>query len=131
MKIIVAFILLLSVNSIQAQNKLKVKDRQYYHEKGKRQQIIGCFLLGAGTAMIVGGYLQFERASLWNNGWAVPLTVLFTGIPVAVSSLPFLIYGAKNKRIAKGMTGIKFNSSHLADINRPIFYPGFYLNMDF
>jgi hypothetical protein len=130
MKTFVTFILLISVNFIQAQDRLTVRDRQYYSEKAKRQQIIGFFLLGTGTVMMVGGYLQFERASLWNNGWGVPLTVLFAGIPVAVSSVPFLIYGAKNKNIAKGMAGLKFNSSQLADINRPIVYPGFYLNID-
>ncbi|HMO32357.1 MAG TPA: hypothetical protein PKE63_09280 [Lacibacter sp.] len=91
---------------LAAQQQPVVKDRQYYLDKSKSQRITGWVLAGAGSAMIIGGYIGFqENFDLFGPGGENEAWIMLLGVPVALSSIPFFISASKNKGRAEMMAG--------------------------
>jgi hypothetical protein len=101
-------------------------DKEYYYKKGVRQQNTGFILFGVGSIMTVVGYEWFNRSSFWDDEWAAPLTLVIVGGVATAASIPFVIIGGKNKRIAKSMAGVTFIPTYLYDINKPMVSSGIF-----
>ena len=81
--------------------------RDYYQKKSKNQQTIGWILLGAGVELTINGIVQKDSVDVLfagnvNNNNDIAFYVL-GGISM-VSSIPFFIVSAKNKRKAIAAT---------------------------
>ena len=88
---------------LQATAQEPVKDKAYYLDKSKNQKTAGWVLLGAGTAMMIGGGIAFSNSSIFDESWGAGATVMTIGVPVALTSIPFFISAAKNKGRAEAM----------------------------
>lgn len=129
MRILLIVQILFQLVRAQSQGQQLPIDKNYYYEKGVKQQITGWVFLGAGTVMIVGGIIGAKNADFFDDDWGASTRVMLLGIPVSAISIPFFISGAKNKGIAKGMAGVKLLPTYLYDIHKPVLQSGVFLNI--
>ena len=96
----------ISLNVYQTdQNQQRTKE--YYFEKSKRKKTTAWILLGAGTAMAIGGAIGFDNS--WDKSSEYTKTDIFGFITLAgiisdLVSIPFFISSAKNKKKALSIT---------------------------
>lgn len=108
MKLLLTFIVfLLIVENIFSQNftdQNQIKD--FYLEKSKNQNTTGWVLLGAGTALIIGGAYAFDKS--WDNESATVTDIsgfaILAGVIADIACIPFFISAGRNKKKAASLS---------------------------
>lgn len=107
MKRIMIFIALAIINaSIYSQEpNLTDQTKDFYLQKSKNQNKTGWILLGAGTAMIIGGAIVFDKS--WDSDSATTTDisgfVILGGVIADLACIPVFISAGRNKRRAASM----------------------------
>lgn len=88
------------------------RDKEFYLEKSKNQKTAAWMLLGAGTCMVIGGYLlldkdlgSFSLSKTDNLDYRFGRTLIVGGVPAVIGSVPLFISSAKNNKQAQAMAG--------------------------
>ncbi len=76
----------------------KQDTRNEFLIKSKKQKTTAWVLLGAGSAMMIVGGIEWQKNfNIFTSGGDTEGAVMLAGVPVALSSIPFFISAAKNK----------------------------------
>ena len=112
MKKIFLYICALSlIMQATAQEQPVVKDGQYYLTKSNNQKTTAWIMLGAGVAMMAGGFIMSENTDDWTDFNGV--FVFIAGVPVSLASIPLFISSGNNKAKAAAMAGPGIQPIHL------------------
>ena len=109
MKAIAPFLIFIFIAVIAGGQERHAEDefvRNFYLERSARQNKTGLILLGAGTALFVGGVVGFD--SSWDNGSASQTDffgfMLLAGAVADLTSIPIFISAGINKRRARAIS---------------------------
>ena len=97
---IIILIFLFIIFSIPSHSQTKLINENYYLNKSKNQKSTGFVLLGTGAILIVTGAIV-QHNSIATKGAFLNFDGLgyqFAGLTAMLSSIPFFIWAAKNKR---------------------------------
>jgi len=99
-KFISVWILLIACISLLGQVTTPEKNRDYYLHKSKTQKTVAYTLLGSGSAIIFSGILisSGKESSLSDYGTGIAIAIV--GGVTMLSSIPFFILSADNKKKA-------------------------------
>ncbi len=104
--ILLIMVLLFTMNSFCQVEKAPSLSKAYYLQKSKSNNTTGWILLGAGTAMIVGGAMTYPPRKPSHGIEGVGLTlnandiIIMIGASADIISIPFFISAHKNEKRA-------------------------------
>jgi hypothetical protein len=104
-------VLILSMLKIFCQDTT-MKKKEYYLEKNRQQKKVGWILLGAGTAMAVGGAIAFSNYYVngTNRQADVAGIIMLTGVVADIVSIGFFVIAGNNKERAAELS---FRNEHI------------------
>lgn len=105
--LLITIVFLILVENVFSQNLIdKNQINSFYLEKSKSQNNTGWVLLGAGTALIIGGAYAFDKS--WGSGSATVTDIagfaILTGVIADIVSIPFFINARRNKKKAASLS---------------------------
>jgi len=86
--------------------------KDYYLEKSKRQGTAGWVLLGAGTAMGIGGIIIMDQGDIFSADFEAGAVLVLVGAASGLASIPFFISSGRNSRKAARLS---FNPQNYPD----------------
>ena len=88
--------------------------KEYYVQKSKRQETAGWVLLGAGTAMGIGGIIIMDQGDIFSADFEAGAILALAGAASGLASIPFFISSGSNSRKAARLS---FNPQNYTDPN--------------
>ena len=99
-KLLLIFILAMISFAGYSQTEKQDFSKDYYLEKSKRQETAGWVLLGAGTAMGIGGIIIMDQGDIFSADFEAGAILVLAGAASGLASIPFFISSGSNSRKA-------------------------------
>ena len=105
--ILIIFAFMIVTENIFSQRLLDQNQiKNFYLEKSKNQKTTGWILLGAGTALVIGGGYVFDKT--WDDASSTTTDIagfaILTGVIADLASIPYFIGAGRNKRKAASLS---------------------------